>query len=31
MPALLQVENLKSGYGEVQVLWGISLEVQPAR
>jgi branched-chain amino acid transport system ATP-binding protein len=28
MPSLLQVENLKSGYGEVQVLWGISLEVQ---
>jgi branched-chain amino acid transport system ATP-binding protein len=27
MAALLQVENLKSGYGEVQVLWGISLEV----
>lgn len=31
MPALLQVENLKSGYGEVQVLWGISLEVQPGK
>jgi branched-chain amino acid transport system ATP-binding protein len=31
MPALLQVENLKSGYGEVQVLWGISLEVQTGK
>jgi branched-chain amino acid transport system ATP-binding protein len=31
MAALLQVENLKSGYGEVQVLWGISLEVQPGK
>jgi branched-chain amino acid transport system ATP-binding protein len=25
--ALLQVDNLKSGYGEVQVLWGVSLAV----
>jgi branched-chain amino acid transport system ATP-binding protein len=31
MPALLQVEDLKSGYGEVQVLWGISLEVQTGK
>jgi branched-chain amino acid transport system ATP-binding protein len=31
MAALLQVENLKSGYGEVQVLWGISLDVQPGK
>lgn len=31
MAALLQIENLKSGYGEVQVLWGISLEVQPGK
>jgi branched-chain amino acid transport system ATP-binding protein len=31
MAALLQVESLKSGYGEVQVLWGISLEVQPGK
>jgi branched-chain amino acid transport system ATP-binding protein len=29
--ALLQVENLKSGYGEVQVLWGISLEIQAGK
>jgi branched-chain amino acid transport system ATP-binding protein len=27
MSALLEVENLESGYGEVQVLWGISLQV----
>jgi len=31
MAALLQVESLKSGYGEVQVLWGISLDVQPGK
>jgi len=31
MAALLQVEELKSGYGEVQVLWGISIEVQPGK
>jgi branched-chain amino acid transport system ATP-binding protein len=31
MAALLQVEGLKSGYGEVQVLWGISLEVKPSK
>jgi branched-chain amino acid transport system ATP-binding protein len=31
MAALLQVESLKSGYGEVQVLWGISLEVKPGK
>jgi branched-chain amino acid transport system ATP-binding protein len=27
MDFALQLENLESGYGEVQVLWGISLEV----
>jgi branched-chain amino acid transport system ATP-binding protein len=27
-PPLLQVENLVSGYGEVQILWGVSLEVR---
>jgi branched-chain amino acid transport system ATP-binding protein len=27
MSALLEVENLASGYGEVQVLWGVSLQV----
>jgi branched-chain amino acid transport system ATP-binding protein len=31
MAPLLQVEELKSGYGEVQVLWGISIEVQPGK
>ena len=31
MAALLHVEHLKSGYGEVQVLWGISLEVQSGK
>ncbi|HYK41563.1 MAG TPA: ATP-binding cassette domain-containing protein [Thermoanaerobaculia bacterium] len=29
-PPLLQVENLVSGYGEVQILWGVSLEVREA-
>jgi len=27
MDLALQLENVESGYGEVQVLWGISLEV----
>ncbi len=31
MPALLEVEALKSGYGEVEVLWGISLRVHPGK
>lgn len=25
--ALMKIENLKAGYGDVQILWGISLEV----
>src|ERR1035437_59528 len=29
MDPVLQLENVESGYGEVQVLWGISLEVAP--
>ena len=29
--ALLQVDNLKSGYGEVQVGWGVSLAVLPGK
>lgn len=29
MPALLAVENLRAGYGPIEVLKGISLEVQP--
>ena len=31
MAPVLQIEGLESGYGEVQVLWGISLEVQPGK
>jgi len=31
MAPVLQLEKLESGYGEVQVLWGISLEVQPGK
>ncbi len=31
MASVLQVEGLESGYGEVQVLWGISLEVEPGK
>ncbi len=31
MSALLELRNLESGYGEVQVLWGISLEVQSGK
>jgi len=27
MGAVLEIENLESGYGEVQVLWGVSLQV----
>jgi branched-chain amino acid transport system ATP-binding protein len=31
MDAVLEVENLESGYGEVQVLWSISLQVPPGQ
>ncbi len=31
MDALLELRNIESGYGEVQVLWGISLQVQPGK
>jgi len=31
MKAVLEIEKLESGYGEVQVLWGVSLQVQPGR
>jgi len=31
MDALLEIDKLESGYGEVQVLWGISLQVLPGR
>ncbi len=29
--SVLQVEKIESGYGEVQVLWGISLQVRPGK
>jgi branched-chain amino acid transport system ATP-binding protein len=31
MEPVLQIEGLESGYGEVQVLWGISLAVYPGK
>jgi branched-chain amino acid transport system ATP-binding protein len=31
MDPVLEIENLESGYGEVQVLWGISLKVLPGQ
>jgi len=31
MPPLLEVQQLESGYGEVQVLWGLSLQVEAGR
>jgi branched-chain amino acid transport system ATP-binding protein len=31
MDAVLQIENLESGYGEVQVLWGISLQAHAGK
>jgi len=31
MAPVLEIEELESGYGEVQVLWGISLEVLPGK
>jgi branched-chain amino acid transport system ATP-binding protein len=29
--SILAIKNLESGYGEVQVLWGLSAELQPGR
>jgi branched-chain amino acid transport system ATP-binding protein len=29
--SILAIKDLESGYGEVQVLWGLSLELQPGR
>jgi branched-chain amino acid transport system ATP-binding protein len=29
--SILQVNNLESGYGEVQILWNLSLELQPGK
>ena len=31
MAPLLQMENVSSGYGEVQVLWGLSVQVQQGK
>ncbi|MGI9102796.1 MAG: ABC transporter ATP-binding protein [Terriglobales bacterium] len=31
MAVALQVENVESGYGEVQVLWGVSLKVETGK
>ena len=31
MPQLLQMENVSSGYGEVQVLWDLSLQVEQGK
>jgi branched-chain amino acid transport system ATP-binding protein len=31
MSPVLELEKLESGYGEVQVLWGVSLKVEPGR
>ena len=31
MDTLLEIKNIESGYGEVQVLWGISLQVKPGK
>src|SRR5271166_6200016 len=28
---VLQLEKIESGYGEVQVLWGISLQIRPGK
>lgn len=29
--SILQVKDLESGYGEVQILWGLSLDLQPGK
>ena len=29
--SILQVRDVESGYGEVQILWGLSLELQPGK
>lgn len=29
--SILKVQHLESGYGEVQILWGLSLELQPGK
>ncbi len=29
--SILQIQEIESGYGEVQILWGLSLELQPGK
>ena len=29
--SILQVQDIESGYGEVQILWGLSLQLQPGK
>ena len=29
--ALLEVTDLTAGYGEVQILWGVTLRLEPGR
>ena len=31
MDTILEIKSIESGYGEVQVLWGISLQVKPGK
>ncbi|HEY4930251.1 MAG TPA: ABC transporter ATP-binding protein [Terriglobales bacterium] len=31
METILEIQGIESGYGEVQVLWGISLQVKPGK
>src|SRR5271165_7523511 len=31
MDTILKIKSIESGYGEVQVLWGISLQVKPGK
>ncbi len=29
--SILQIQNIEAGYGEVQILWGLSLDLQPGK
>lgn len=29
--SILQIQNIESGYGEVQILWGLSVDLQPGK
>ena len=29
--SILAVKDIEAGYGEVQILWGLSLELQPGK